>query len=305
MNILMRNFYKIIVPISIFLIGMFFYCSMDHGLGPIPVIKGKVFLKGKRPDIAGELITVVAPDFPPQKWTDIIRTTPLNISPDYDKTNRDTLEWELPLPTGSYDVVAILWKKHDEEWSFETVSNVLGVYNKPNEFKPAVVDIPPGIMVVDSIDMKADFGMIRYGSYVKGTITYKGDFRDDTAMIILAAFPMKPERVIDYLYAMGWDLTVPTIEKAYPLHYVLNISSGYIKYVAVFWKGTNGGPYDFKKIGEYMLQNDPPLFPGAWQPDGIWVSEGDTLTDKFYNASNGIDSTRIQIDILADFSRTY
>ncbi len=305
MNRYMKNLVKFTIPLSLVLTGMFFYCSMDHGLGPIPVIKGKIFLKGKRPDIAGELITVVAPDFPPQKWTDIIRTTPLDISPDYDKTNRDTIDWELPLPTGTYDVVAILWKKHNEEWSFETVSNILGVYNKPNEFKPAVVDVAPGIMVVDSIDMRADFGMIRYGSFVKGKITYQGDFRDDTAMIILAAFPMKPERVIDYLYAMGWDLTVPIIEKAYPLHYALNISSGYIKYVAVFWKGKNGGPYDFKKIGEYMLQNDPPLFPGAWQPDGIWVSEGDTLTDKFYNASNGIDSTNINIDIVADFNRTY
>lgn len=280
-------------------------CHVDHGLEPIPVIQGKVFLKGKRPDIAGELITVVAPDFPPRKWTDIVRTTPLEISPDYDKTNKDTINWVLPLPTGSYDVVAILWKKHDEEWSFETVSNILGVYNIPNQFKPAQVIIRPGEMVVDSVDMKADFGMIRYGSFIKGKISYKGDFRKDTAMMILAAFPMKPEKVVDYLYAMGWDLTVPTNESAYPLHYALDISSGYIKYVAVFWKGEDSGPYDFKKIGEYKLQDDPPLFPGAWSPEGIWVNEGDTLVDKFYNGKKKPDSTNTRIDIVIDFDRTY
>jgi hypothetical protein len=280
-------------------------CHVDHGLEPIPVIQGKIFLKGKRPDIAGELITVVAPDFPPRKWTDIVRTTPLEISPDYDKTNKDTIDWVLPLPTGSYDVVAILWKKHDEEWSFETVSNILGVYNIPNQFKPAQVIIQPGEMVVDSVDMKADFGMIRYGSFIKGKISYKGEFRKDTAMMILAAFPMKPEKVVDYLYAMGWDLTVPTNESAYPLHYALDISSGYIKYVAVFWKGEDSGPYDFKKIGEYKLQDDPPLFPGAWSPEGIWVNEGDTLVDKFYNGKKKPDSTNTRIDIVIDFDRTY
>jgi len=280
-------------------------CHVDHGLEPIPVIQGKVFLKGKRPDIAGELITVVAPDFPPRKWTDIVRTTPLEISPDYDKTNKDTIDWVLPLPTGSYDVVAILWKKHDEEWSFETVSNILGVYNIPNQFKPAQVIIRPGEMVVDSVDMKADFGMIRYGSFIKGKISYKGEFRKDTAMMIFAAFTMKPEKVVDYLYAMGWDLTVPTNESAYPLHYALDISSGYIKYVAVFWKGEDSGPYDFKKIGEYKLQDDPPLFPGAWSPEGIWVNEGDTLVDKFYNGKKKPDSTNTRIDIVIDFDRTY
>lgn len=288
------------------LLGLEFFlaCDVDHGLGPIPVITGKVYLKGVRPDIAGELIVVVAPDFPPKKWTDIIRTTPLTVSPDYDLVKRDTISWELPLPRGTYDVVAILWKRYEEEWSFESVSNILGVYNIPNQFKPAQVIIPPGEMVVDSIDMKADFGMIRYGSFVKGKITYKGTFRDDTAMMILAAFPMKPERVIDYLYAMGWDLTIPTIKKAYPMEYVLPIASGYIKYVALFWKGENSGPYDFKKIGEYMLQDDPPLFPGSWENEGIWVDFGDTLVDKFYNAGWGIDSTNINMNIIADFERT-
>ena len=230
---------------------------------------------------------------------------PLNVRPDYDLFNKDTVAWEIPLPHGSYDVVGVLWKKHNEEWSFETVSNILGVYNIPNQFKPAVVTIPQGAITVDSIDMKADFGMIQYGSFIKGKITYQGEFRDDTAMMILAAFPMKPETVIDYLYAMGWDLTVPTIKKAYPLHYVLDISVGSIKYVALFWKGEDSGPYDFKKIGEYMLQDDPPLFPGAWTQEGIFVAKGDTLYDKFYNTAGGIDSMRTTIDIVADFSRTY
>jgi len=293
------------ILMSILLTTLWLTCTVDHGLEPIPVIKGKVILRGKRPDIAGELITVVAPDFPPKKWTDIIRTTPLDISPDYEKFNRDTVEWVLPLPHGTYDVVGVLWKKHDEEWSFETVSNILGVYNIPNQFKPAQVDVPPGVMLVDSIDMKADFGMIQYGSFIRGTITYKGTFRKDTAMMILAAFPMKPETVVDYLYAMGWDLTVPTIEKAYPLHYVLDISSGYIKYVALFWKGEESGPYDFKKLGEYMLQDDPPLFPGMWTPEGIYVAEDDTLVDKFYNDAGGIDSVHTRLDFVVDFNRTY
>ena len=297
------RFWKFFCVIAVLFIGLGIACHSDHGLEPSPSIRGTIFLKGQRPDIAGEMITVVAPNFPPQKWTDILRTGPLPLSPDYELTNRDTLEWELAVPRGQYDVVAILWREPDEEWSFESISNILGVYNIPNEFRPATVEVPGGVMDVDSIDMKADFGMIRYGSFIKGKITVKGEFRDDTSMLILAAFPMKPETVVDYLYAMGWDISTPTNESAYPLHFVLDIAPGYVKYVALFWKGEGGDPYKFKKIGEYRLNDDPPILPGVWTPEGIWVSEGNTLINKFYNSANGVDSIHTSIDIIADFDR--
>lgn len=305
MKSMKRKIIVLILLITVILLAVLIACQMKHGLEPTPVIKGTIYLKGKRPDIAGEMITVVAPDFPPKKWTDIIRTTPLPIRPDYETVRHDTIEWEIALPTGSYDVIGILWKENDEEWSFETVSNILGVYNLPNQFKPAEVVLDPGVMMVDSVDMKADFGMIRYGSFIKGQISLKDEFRDDTVMMILAAFPMKPEKVIDYLYAQGWDLTVPINKSAYPLHYTLDVASSYIKYVAVFWKGEDSGPYDFKKIGEYMLQDEPSIITGTWKPEGIYVSEGDTLEDKFYSGKLFPDSTRKTIDIELDFSRTY
>ncbi|MBN1349102.1 hypothetical protein JXJ21_06825 [candidate division KSB1 bacterium] len=280
-------------------------CEMDHGLQPLPSIRGHAFIKGIRPEVAGELIVVVAPDFPPKKWTDIIRTPPLDISGDFSKVKADTVEWELPLAPGTYDVAAILWKKHGEDWSFESVSNLLGVYTEPNLFKPKPIELPTNLDYVDSIDIKADFALIRYGAFIKGVITVEGDFRDDTAMLILAAFPMKPETVIDYLFAMGWDLSIPIKEVSYPLHYTLDVAEGYIKYIALFWKGEKGGPYDFKKIGEYMLQDDPPPWPGAPKPEGIWVSEGDTLVDKFRDSKGKITSTVGNFEIIADFDRTY
>jgi len=83
----------------------------------------------------------------------------------------------------------------------------------------------------------------------------------------------------------------------------VTLAPGYIKYVALFWKGEGGDPYEFKKIGEYRLNDDPPILPGVWTPEGIWVSEGDTLINKFYNSANGIDSIHTSIDIIADFDR--
>jgi len=296
----------LILPIGLFIILMAIYsCEMDHGLEALPSIKGHAYIKGIRPEVAGELIVVVAPDFPPKKWTDIIRTPPLDMSGDFDKVKTDTVEWELPLPRGTYDVAAILWKKHGEDWSFESVSNLLGVHTEPNLFKPKSVTIPPGVDCVDGINIKADFRFIRYGAFVKGKIIVKGEFRDDTIMMILAAFPMKPETVIDYLFAMGWDLTVPTSKNSYPLGFTLDVSEGYIKYIAVFWKGEHSAPYDFKKIGEYMLQDDPPPWPGAPRHEGIWVSEGDTLVDKFRDNQGNVTSASDFFEIVADFDRTY
>ena len=296
---------SIILPtILLALLAIFYACDVDHGLEPLPSIRGRAFIKGIRPEVAGEMIVVVAPDFPPKKWTDIIRTPPLDITGDFDKVKADTAEWELPIAPGTYDVAAILWKKHGEDWSFESISNLLGVYTEPNLFKPKPIELPNGIDNVDSVDIKADFGLIRYGAFIKGRINVKGDFRDDSAMLILAAFPMKPETVIDYLFAMGWDLTIPTSEASYPLNFTLDVAEGYIKYIALFWKGEKTGPYDFKKIGEYMLQDDPPLWPGAPKPDGTWVSEGDTLVDKFRDGSGGVTSTVNSFEIMADFDRT-
>ena len=250
----------------------------NTGLKPAPWIEGNIYFEGQPTDQTGEVIIVVAPEFPPHEWTDIIKSSPLPFS-------QDTVEYQLPLNYGTYDIIAILWKPKGEEWSFETISNILGVYTKPNLFRPLEVTIEDQDKFVSNIDIEADFGLIRYGSFIKGEITYKGDFPEDTDMMILASFPMKPERTIDYLFALGWDLTIPIAEKSFhPYRFLLNVSgNSFHKYVALFWKREGGSPYDFKRIAEFEFPDTPNIFGR----EGTMLLEGDTL-----NAN-----------IVADFSR--
>ena len=70
-------------------------------------------------------------------------------------------------------------------------------------------------------------------------------------MLVLASFPMRPETVIDYLFALGWDLTLPIVPEAYnPYEFELNVAPGFHKYIALFWRKSKGSPYDFKKLAD-------------------------------------------------------
>lgn len=278
----------------------FITCEVEKGLEPGPWIEGKIIIDSidrVEEGQTGDIVVVVAPDFPPKKWTDIVKTPPLSFARNVDK---DTIEYKMPLNYGTYDVVAVLWKPKGEEWSFETISNILGVYTEPNIFKPKPVTIDKDSAFVSGVDMYADFGFVRYGAYLKGKITYTGEFNPDTGMLILASFPMKPETMIDYLFALGWDLTLPISEKYYkPYEFTLNVAPAYQKYIALFWKGTKGSPYDFRKIADLMFPDDLPQI-GGFVPEGTWVGKRDTL--KWFMDEQG---DTVKIDLVADFSKTY
>ncbi len=286
--------------ILILLIGGIVTCNGDKGLSPTPWIEGKIYIESIQrveEGQTGDMVVVVAPDFPPKNWTDIIKTPPLR----FDRTvNKDTIEYKVPLNYGEYAVVAVLWKPKGEEWSFETISNILGVYTAPNLFKPKPVTITKEDDFVTGVDIYADFGFVRYGAFLEGTITYTGDFNPDTDMMILASFPMKPETVIDYLFALGWDLTLPITESAYkPYRFTLNVAPAYHKYIALFWRRKKGGPYDFKKIADLMFPDDLPQI-GAFVPEGTYLAKGETMSSFVNDAGD-----TVKIDLVADFSKTY
>ncbi|MBN2012438.1 hypothetical protein JW960_24125 [candidate division KSB1 bacterium] len=275
-------------------------CNIDKGLDIIPWIEGRLIIDSiDRVDEGqtGDVVVVVAPDFPPKKWTDIIKTPPL----EFDRTVRtDTISYKVPLNYGTYDVVAVLWKPKGKEWSFETISNILGVYIAPNVFRPKSVTIHPGDTFVPNVNIYSDFGYVRYGATIKGTITYEGDFNPRTDMLVLASFPMKPETVVDYLFALGWDLTLPTESKSYnPYEFELDVAPAYHKYIALFWKGKGGNPYDFRRIAAVELPDDLPQV-SEFIPEGTFIKKGQVF-DSFKD-SNG---NTVPIHLIANFAKTY
>ena len=65
---ILRTYLRIILSILfIAMLAVIYSCEVKHGLGPLPSIKGRAYIKGIRPEVAGEMIVVVAPDFPPKK----------------------------------------------------------------------------------------------------------------------------------------------------------------------------------------------------------------------------------------------
>jgi len=286
--------------ILIIIVAGIITCNMDSGLEPGPWIEGEIIIDSinrVEEGRTGDMVVVVAPDFPPKKWTDIIKTPPIHFDRNVMK---DTAEFKVPLNYGTYDVVAVLWKPKGEEWSFETISNILGVYTAPNIFKPKPVTITKEDEFVGGLKIYADFGFVRYGSFIKGKITYVGEFNPDTDMMVLASFPMKPETVIDYLFALGWDLTLPVFESAYnPYEFTLSVAPGFHKYIAVFWKGKKGSPYDFKKLADLMFPDDLPQI-GPFVPEGKQLALGDTLTSFVDGQGNAL-----KVELVADFSKTY
>ncbi len=296
----MKLRYMLLLSILVLIIVTVVTCNMDTGLEPGPWIEGKLYIDSinrVEEGRTGDMVVVVAPDFPPKKWTDIVKSTPIYFERD---VRKDTAEFQLPLNYGTYDVVAVLWKPKDKEWSFETISNILGVYTAPNIFKPKQITLAKPDKFISGINIDADFGFVRYGSFIKGKITYTGEFNPDTEMMVLASFPMKPETVIDYLFAYGWDLTLPIYESAYhPYEFKLSVAPGFHKFIAVFWKGKKGSPYAFKKLGDLMFPDDLPQL-GPYVPEGTQIELGETL--EWFIPSQ---SDTARVEIVANFDKTY
>ena len=296
----------VLVTCSIFFVIV--SCNTDQGLEPGPWIEGQIIIESidrVAEAQTGDMVIVVAPDFPPKKWTDIIKTPPIHFKRDVKK---DTVDYTLPLNFGTYAVVAVLWKPKGEEWSFETISNILGVYTEPNLFKPKPVTINKGDKFVPGIDIYADFGFIRSGAFIKGKISYTGEFNPDTDMMVLASFPSRPSKVSDYLFALGWDLTLPTKKTPendlYDPYYefTLDVSPGNHKYIALFWKGSKGSPYDFRKIADLEIPNiDPVIVIGSLKYEGKRINKGETF-EYWVDKATGDTSW---INLVADFSKTY
>ena len=302
------KFVYLFVLITCSIVFVVVSCNKDHGLEPGPWIEGQIIIESidrVAEAQSGDMVVVVAPDFPPQKWTDIIKTPPLYFKRDVKK---DTIDYIMPLNFGTYAVVAVLWKPKGEEWSFETISNILGVYTEPNLFKPKSVTVSKPDKFVSDIDIYADFNFIRSGAYVKGKISYIGEFNPTTDMMVLASFPSRPSKVSDYLFALGWDLTLPTKKTAendpYRPYYEFNldVSPGNHKYIALFWKGSKGSPYDFKKIADLEIPNiDPVIVIGSLKYEGKRINKGETF-EYWIDEATGDTSW---INLVADFSKTY
>ena len=244
---------------------LFFACRVDRGLSPdLGVIKGKIIFEHRTAEIlkkTDEIRVAVAKSFPPSEFTELITSPPIN------KWAGDTVSYELYVPFGTYNILGVVWKGKGKAWN---LSDVMGYYHSAEDFLPSPITVTRAHMVVDSIDVYADFDYVVREASICGTITYSGSWPANTEIMGIGAFkiPPDPNNIFSLLNVSSAKIGIPIFVKSY--HYCLPVSAGTYRYVGLFWKA-KGTPFtDIHYLGYYA---DP---DSANVPGTVTVKKGET-----------------------------
>jgi len=244
---------------------LFLACRVDRGLSPdLGVIKGKIIFVHRTSAIlqkTDEIRVAVAKSFPPSEFTELITSPPLN------KWAGDTVSYELYVPFGTYNILGVVWKGKGKAWN---LSDVMGYYHRSEDFLPSPITVTHSHMVVDSIDVYADFDYVVREASICGTITYTGPWPSNTEIMGIGAFrtPPDPNNIFSLLNVSSAKIGIPIFVSHY--HYCLPVSAGTYRYIGLFWKA-KGTPFtDIHYLGYYA---DPDSL-GA--PGAVTVQKGET-----------------------------
>jgi hypothetical protein len=262
-------------------------CSVDHGLEPIrSKIGGTVtFLGDANPSNTDEVRVAVIKQFPPRDITELTFSDMIFGNSDKPNTVRP---WEIFLAPGSYQIVAVIWKAHNQSWN---ISDIIGMHGgmfigdqlvPPYPF-PTIVLADAG-SVIDTLNITANLNRVNRDATIEGTVTFTGDWPKNTGVIGIGAFTEIPQRgnVLDYLIKnVALDYSIATfVDHA---DYRLRVrKTDAIRYMAVMWIADS---YDFNSITDVGAYRNPadPSVPGT------------------IDASSG---SATGIDIAVDFSQT-
>ncbi|GBD92430.1 hypothetical protein BMS3Abin05_00001 [bacterium BMS3Abin05] len=251
-------------------------CKIDRGLSPdLGVIKGKIYFSHRTSEIlkkTDEIRVAVAKSFPPAEFTELITSPPLN------KWGGDTLEYELYVPFGTYNILGVVWKAKGKPWN---LSDVMGYYHDINSFLPSPITVTRAEMEVDSINVYADFDYVIREASICGKITYSGTWPKETEIMGIGAFKRAPDpnNIFSLLNVSSAKIGIPIFVSEF--NYCLPLSAGTYQYIGLFWKA-KGTP--FTSIYYLGFYADP---DSASKPGAVTVVKGET---------------RSGIDIHVDFS---
>jgi len=272
------------VSVTILLIMiMQFSCRVDHGLEPInSKITGTVTFHGDHPPSTDEVRVVVAKDFPPKDIKSLLFSNMINY-------REKTAEYEIYLPKGTYKVVAVLWKEHNESWN---ISNVIGVYGGSISGDLLIptyrsVTIADNNTTVRNINIQATLERVNRDAKIKGEINFIGDWPDNTGVMAVGAFSSIPEPgdYMDYFFSsIFMDYSIPVFVSS--AEYMLRVQGqDTVKYVAALWIDDTFDLASIRDVGYYC---DP--------QDSTGLKPGSVLVPA--------DAVKTGINITVDFSKT-
>lgn len=239
---------------------LFLSCTIDHGLEPIQSkIGGTVQFIGKQnPFTTDEVRVAVVPQFPPRTINELLFS-------DIIWLNKDTLPadprpWEIYVPPGSYDIVAVIWKANNQSWN---ISDIIGVYGgtfigeqliPPFPLRPIVV--PEKDSVIDTLHIVANLDRVNRDTLIQGTVQFLGPWPSNTGVVGIGAFTEIPQKgnLLDYFFKnVALDYSIPPFVSSYS--YRLRVRSTQpIRYVAVLWINN---AFDLGSLQEIGFYRDP------------------------------------------------
>jgi hypothetical protein len=246
----------------VFLLCINCACHYDHGIAPLPgKLRVQVAFRGTAPENTQGIYLVVAPYFPPHAINELYH------SPNSLSIDQDTVVTEIDLPYGKYEAFGLWW------YSKDTKSNLADIFNMPHDGNtglPIGFVLTPSQSVVDMY-LNADWNQMHRDAAIKGTITFKGSFPDNTLATAVAAFKFKPIYDIHYLvWLKSVDFAIDPDKEVH--HFTLPVRHGNIGYIAVFWLADHAPLTEIQIVGSYKD-------PETQQEGKFSIAEGDTIRD--------------------------
>lgn len=237
-----------VILLSVFLLVQ--SCVSDYGVEPLPgMVRGKIIYRGERPEETQGAYLIVAPQFPPHAINELYH------SPNSVDTWRDTVEYEMALPYGSYEAIGLWWYG---KTSRSNLADILALPLDPfHEFKPKGFQLTPENPEY-TINLYANWAVVDRDGAIEGTVRFDGPYPPNTEATAVAAYADVPSKSSDYIVLLrSLDFSVT----GNPFHYRLPVRHGTYKYVVVFWLAKRASLTDFKTLGFYR-QLERPERPG-------------------------------------------
>ncbi len=239
----------------------YLHCNIDHGLEPIQSkIGGKIFFQGDVPPRTDEVRVAVIKDFPPRAINELFFSDQITVA-------EDTVAWETYMPSGRYAAVVVVWKEKKQSWN---LSDIIGLYGGTfvgDMLIPTYlpVTIPDETSVIDTVDIQANLNRVNRDAAIEGTVTFTGQWPENTGIVGIGAFVDTPEpgNLIDYfLKNVALDYTVPPFVPEFTYRLRVASSFGTLKYISVLWIDASFDLTSIKDIGFYRDPENPDL-PGS------------------------------------------
>ena len=143
--------------------------------------------------------------------------------------------------------------------------------------------------VADSIHIQADWSRTALDGIISGTVTYEGEWPEDTEYLGIFAFSQIPD-LKNYLGLLltlkGYDIAVPKFKDKY--EYSLPVYSGEIKWIGIAFKSSAFSFEDTKILGYYGSSDDPPK-PRTIVLEREGIEEGIDFKCDFQTLPDGLD----------------